>query len=1007
MFKSRLARTRREIRCLLRAQFFLIVSIAAAIPSLCMSSASTAEPKRVLILNSFGLNAPPFSFQSTAFKSALVANIGERVDLDEVSLDMTRYADADMEKAIVDYLQRRQARWRPDLVVPIGAPAANFLARYGDRLFPETPIIYLAGDRRLLPSGALARNATYVGQVFDIPASLEDMLQVAPATKNIDIIVGATPLENLWEESFKKAAEPLAGRIKFTYYSDLSFDQMLKRVSTLPPDSYIFFLVLLRDAEGVTINADEALKKLHEVARAPINSIFLHQLGMGIVGGRLLQSDRLGKVAADFAVRILHGEPPSNFPPTLIARSSPHYDWRELQRWKINEKLLPAGATVLFRERTFWQRYKGWIIAGVSILTLQAFLIAGLLLNLFRRRRAEFSLTESERRFETMADAAPIMIWMGGEDKLCTFVNKAWLAFTGRRMEQELGNGWSGVVHQDDFENATKTYVAAFDARRPFTMKYRIRRHDGEYRFITDSGAPRFGPHGRFRGYVGACVDVTDLLEQQKAMHEFEERVALAAEAAHLGVWELNTVAIELWISDKARELFQFQLEGPVSAVAFRDRTYPEDRAMREAAFKRAIETHGSYEIEYRALLPDGTVRWVSERARCVSDEKGNLTRLLGVSMDVTERKEAQELFQVATEASTSGILLIDAQGRILLVNAHTEKLFNYWRNDLIGRPVDMLVPKGFAEQLTHREKFGAPPEPQMVVAGKQLSGRRKDGSEFPVEIGLNSIQTPRGILILASVIDITARQVAEEQERRTREEINRLSRVSLLGEMTASIAHELNQPLSGIRSNASAGQRFIDQGKVDTAMLREILVDIAADGRRASDIINNIRNTIKKGTAIRKRIKINDVVMDVAHMMRPDTTACSCQMQLSLEKGLPVVEGDPVQLHQVLINLVTNAFEAMRSTPPSRRTLEIATERNGRSSVHVSVRDHGAGISDEIRRHLFDQFFTTKEEGLGMGLAIVRSIIEAHGGEIDAENVKGGGARFHFKLPGAKKISK
>jgi len=375
--------------------------------------------------------------------------------------------------------------------------------------------------------------------------------------------------------------------------------------------------------------------------------------------------------------------------------------------------------------------------------------------------------------------------------------------------------------------------------------------------------------------------------------------------------------------------------------------------------------------------------------------------------MDVTERKQAQDLFQLATEASTSGTLLIDAQGRVLLVNAHTEKLYNYWRDELIGKPVEMLVPKGFAEHLAHREKFVAAPEPQMMGAEKQLFGRRKDGSEFPVEIGLNSIKTPRGILILASVIDITARQLAEEQERMTREEINRLSRISLLGEMTASIAHELNQPLSGITSNANAGQRFIDRGDADIGMLREILVDIAADGRRASDVINNIRNTIKKGAAVRKWVKINDIVMDVAHMMRPDTTACSCHVQLSLAKGLPVVEGDPVQLHQVLINLVTNAFEAMRHTPASRRTLEIATERNGSSSIHVSVRDHGMGISDEVHEHLFDQFFTTKEDGLGMGLAIVHSIIEAHGGRIEAENVNGDGACFHFTLPVTKKISK
>lgn len=621
---------------------------------------------------------------------------------------------------------------------------------------------------------------------------------------------------------------------------------------------------------------------------------------------------------------------------------------------------------------------------------------------------SEASLHESEERFRTMADAAPVMIWMSGLDKLCTFFNKAWLDFTGRTMEQELGNGWAEGVHLDDVEKCSNTYVAAFDARESFSMQYRLKRHDGEYRWITDQGAPRCGPRGNFRGYVGACVDITDLLEQRKALHEFEERVALAAEVAHLGVWELNTVTNELWMSDKARELFQFPIEAPVTYTELQDRAHPEDRAMRDAAFERSIETQAGYEIEYRALLPDGTVRWINGRACFLSDEKGNLTRLLGVSMDVTERKQAQELFQVAAEASPSGTLLVDAQGRIVLVNAQAEKLFNYWRDELIGKPVEVLLPERFATaHVALRAEFLGAPKIRPAGQVGEVSARRKDGTEFPVEVGLNPIQTPHGTFVLATVTDISARKLAEEEARRQREQINLLTRVSLLGVMTASIAHEINQPLSGIANNANAGKRFIDRGDVDIGMLRAILVDIGAGVRRASEVIRNIRNTIKKGAAIGKRIKINDVVADVTHMVQPDTVACSCQLQLSLAKGLPLVEGDPIQIQQVLINLVMNACDAMRNVSRNRRNVEIATERNGDGSIRVSVRDHGPGISDEAREHLFDQFFTTKEDGLGMGLAIVRSIIEAHGGEIDAENVKGGGARFRFTLPAAKKISK
>ena len=185
--------------------------------------------------------------------------------------------------------------------------------------------------------------------------------------------------------------------------------------------------------------------------------------------------------------------------------------------------------------------------------------------------------------------------------------------------------------------------------------------------------------------------------------------------------------------------------------------------------------------------------------------------------------------------------------------------------------------------------------------------------------------------------------------------------------------------------------------------MLQEILVDVAADGRRAHEIIQNVRNTVKKGDTIRHRIDLNELVMKVAHVVRPDAVAYSCEVETSLANDLPLVEGDPIQIQQVLVNLVSNAFDAMRQTELNRRKVEISTGGNGDGEVRLSVRDHGTGIRGEEHERLFDQFFTTKEQGLGMGLAIVRSIVESHGGSIQAENVADGGARFYFTLPVAK----
>jgi len=472
------------------------------------------------------------------------------------------------------------------------------------------------------------------------------------------------------------------------------------------------------------------------------------------------------------------------------------------------------------------------------------------------------------------------MMWMSGPDKRCTFFNSAWLEFTGREMEMELGHGWSQGVHASDLVQCLATYSSAFDAREPFTMQYRLRRADGQYKWVVDSGRPRYGRKKDFRGYIGTCLDVTDLLEKEEELREVEDRVSLAAEAAQLGVWEWDSETNDIWASDKTRELFQFPVDAPIAYHDFQSRVHPDDRAKLDAATQTAIQNRTSYEHEYRVVLPDGKLRWIAGRGHCLL---GRGCRLLGVSMD------------------------------------------------------------------------------------------------------------------------ITARKLAEEQARRSREQVDLLSRASLLGEMTASLAHELNQPLSAIVTNASAGIQFIENDQVDPVELKEIFTDVVADGRRAYDIMHNVRNAIKKGTPIRGRINLNDVVKTVGHMIHPDAVVRACKIETHLADDLPVVEGDPTQMEQVLVNLLHNAFDAMRDMPPDRRGVQIVTHANGAGTVRVDVRDHGCGIAEHGSDRLFEQFFTTKQEGLGMGLSIVRSIVEAHGGSIAAENAEGGGARFYFELPVSK----
>ena len=266
------------------------------------------------------------------------------------------------------------------------------------------------------------------------------------------------------------------------------------------------------------------------------------------------------------------------------------------------------------------------------------------------RKFTENRRRESEARFRIVADAAPVLIWMSGVDKLCTFFNKTWLDFTGRTMEQEIGNGWAQGVHPDDCARCMKTYVEAFDARKPFVLQYRLRRHDGEHRWISDNGVPRYDAQGNFSGYIGSCADFTERRNAEEkfrlavdALRESEERMSLAAEAANLGMWIWDIPANTIWATEKFRKLFGFGPDEKIDVEDIQQRLDPEDRARRQAALRRALDGGYTYDVEYRLLLPGGPDRWMASHGRAELDDKGRPVRMLGVCIDITDRHRTEE----------------------------------------------------------------------------------------------------------------------------------------------------------------------------------------------------------------------------------------------------------------------------------------------------------------------------------------------------------------------------
>ncbi|MBI1374763.1 MAG: PAS domain S-box protein [Phycisphaera sp.] len=490
---------------------------------------------------------------------------------------------------------------------------------------------------------------------------------------------------------------------------------------------------------------------------------------------------------------------------------------------------------------------------------------------------------------------------------------------------------------------------------------------------------------------------------REEELRESERRMDLAASAAQLGLWVWDVVNDDIWVTTQGRALFGVTETERIDLDRFMRTLHPDDVDRVRQRINEVLESNGEYDAEYRVMRPDGTTRWVAARGRVDRDESGRPLRMLGVSLDITQRRLAEERSQSIVEASPSSMVVVNHEGVIMVVNAQTERTFGYTRQELIGQKVELLLPVRYHarhEQL--RDGYLANPSARAMGAGRELFGRRKDGRELPVEVGLTPIQMLEGRFVLASIVDISERKRVELELARQRNELAHLSRVTMLGELSGSLAHELNQPLASILSNAQAAQRYMQHATPDLDEVRDILQDIVDQDRRAGQIISRLRSLLHRGEVNRESVELNQLIHDALNLIRSDMINQSVRLEPQFDEGLPLISGDTVQLQQVLINLVMNGCDAMAGSPKPDRRLIVRTTVDG-SDCHVEVVDHGTGVPDDQLEAIFTPFFTTKSSGMGLGLAVCRTIVDAHGGRLWATNNADRGATIHFTLPIAK----
>ena len=512
-----------------------------------------------------------------------------------------------------------------------------------------------------------------------------------------------------------------------------------------------------------------------------------------------------------------------------------------------------------------------------------------------------------------------------------------------------------------------------------------------------------------------------------KALQQSEEQLRLAIGAAKIGTWDWSIPRGTVrWSEESKRMLGLVGEHYAPTFERFRELLHPDDRNAVEQAIARAIQDKLPFEAEFRITHPNEPVRWVLGKGEAIYDATGKPDRMLGVNFDITDRKRSEEVLLQANQSLRQEIadrvrvehalrsseerfakafrsgpdaicITQQATGRLIDVNERWQILFGFPRGHALGRTLAEL---GIVRNAGDQQKLDELARTESQLHDYvEMSLSSSSGDILETILTAEVAETDGEPCRISVIRDVTKQRRAEREAQDQRLQMAHLMRVALLGQLSGALAHELNQPLTAILSNAQAAQRFLKHDSIDLVELRAILDDIVDDDKRAGEVIRRLRGLLKRGEAQFQTVNVNEVVAETLKLAQGDLIARNISASTNLTPAIATVRGDRIQLQQVLLNLILNAADAMSASAPNQRRLTIATKDIG-GQVLVSVVDLGHGIPKDRLGRLFEPFFTTKEHGLGLGLSISQSIVAAHSGRLWAENNFGYGATLHLTLP-------
>jgi PAS domain S-box-containing protein len=620
-------------------------------------------------------------------------------------------------------------------------------------------------------------------------------------------------------------------------------------------------------------------------------------------------------------------------------------------------------------------------------------------------QKAFEEIKKSEAKFRQVFDAIPTLAWCNFPDGPNEFLNKRWHDYTGLSPEESHGWGWQAAFHAEDLPPLLKRWGELLISGEPGEIEARLRRFDGVYRWFLISVEPLHDEAGQIVRWYGTSTDIEDRKRAEQALRESEAQLRRTVDAIP-GL--VCTMSLAGEITTLNRPLLEFFGKTPEELKNWQmtDAVHPDDLPRVVTTYEFSIRTGTPYEVEHRCRRADGAYRWFQVRALPVHDTDGQNAGWYVLLTDIDDRKRAEEAL-LASENNLRKIVdgipgllcTFNPAGKIELANRQLLKYFgltveemNAWATNGMVYPDDL---RRIMPTVADTFKIGTPFD-------EQLRYRRADGVYRWFQVRIVPVQDTDGRItgFYGLITDIEDRKHAEEELRRIESELAHASRVMSLGVLTASIAHEINQPLSGIVTNSGTCLRMLaaDPPNVDGA--RETAKRTIRDGHRVSDVVARLRALFSKKSGTIEPIDLNEAAREVIAMSLGGLQKNRVALRLDLDDELPIVRGDRIQLQQVILNLIRNASDAMSTVEDRPRQLLIRTERDEGNRVRLTVQDSGIGFAPHVVERLFEAFYTTKNDGMGVGLSVSKSIIEIHQGRLWATLNDGPGATFSFSIP-------